>query len=56
MMIALGRLVSKDELDRMRGELTDLEEQSRVLERFYAENTVMLARTAGVCLRWPSRR
>ena len=40
----------KDELDRMRGELTDLEQQSRVLERFYAENTVMLASTPSI---WP---
>ena len=42
----------KDELERMRGELTDLEEQSRVLERFYAENTVMLASTPSI---WPVR-
>ena len=42
----------RDELDRMRGELTDLEEQSRVLERFYAENTVMLASTPSI---WPVR-
>jgi murein DD-endopeptidase MepM/ murein hydrolase activator NlpD len=42
----------KDELDRMRGELTDLEQQSRVLERFYAENTVMLASTPSI---WPVR-
>ncbi len=38
----------KDELSRMRGELTDLEEQSRVLERFYEENTVMLASTPSI--------
>ena len=42
----------KDELVRMRGELTDLEEQSRVLERFYAQNTVMLASTPSI---WPVR-
>jgi murein DD-endopeptidase MepM/ murein hydrolase activator NlpD len=38
----------KDELDRMRGELTDLEEHSRVLERFYEENTMMLASTPSI--------
>jgi murein DD-endopeptidase MepM/ murein hydrolase activator NlpD len=38
----------KDELDRMRGELTDLEEQTRVLERFYEENTMMLASTPSI--------
>ena len=42
----------KDELDRMRGELTDLEEQSRVLELFYAENTLMLSSTPSI---WPVR-
>jgi murein DD-endopeptidase MepM/ murein hydrolase activator NlpD len=38
----------KDELDRMRGELTDLEEQTRTLEHFYAENTAMLASTPSI--------
>jgi murein DD-endopeptidase MepM/ murein hydrolase activator NlpD len=42
----------KDELDRMKGELTDLEEKSRVLERFYEENTLMLASTPSI---WPVR-
>ena len=42
----------RDELDRMRGELTDLEEQSRVLEAFYAQNAVMLASTPSI---WPVR-
>jgi murein DD-endopeptidase MepM/ murein hydrolase activator NlpD len=42
----------RDELDRMRGELTDLEEQSRVLERFYEQNSVMLASTPSI---WPVR-
>lgn len=42
----------KDELDRMRGELANLEEHSRVLERFYEENTLMLASTPSI---WPVR-
>lgn len=42
----------KDEIDRMRGALTDLEEHSRVLERFYETNTLMLASTPSI---WPVR-
>lgn len=42
----------KGELDRMRGELVDLEEKSRVLERFYEQNTLMLASTPSI---WPVR-
>lgn len=42
----------KGELDRMRGDLTDLEQKSRVLERFYKNNTLMLASTPSI---WPVR-
>jgi murein DD-endopeptidase MepM/ murein hydrolase activator NlpD len=42
----------KGELDRMRGELVDLEEKSRVLERFYEQNNLMLASTPSI---WPVR-
>jgi murein DD-endopeptidase MepM/ murein hydrolase activator NlpD len=42
----------KGELDRMRGELADLEEKSRVLERFYEQNNLMLASTPSI---WPVR-
>ncbi|MGH9335689.1 MAG: M23 family metallopeptidase [Vicinamibacteria bacterium] len=42
----------KGELDRMKGELTDLEEKSRVLERFYEQNNLMLASTPSI---WPVR-
>ena len=42
----------KDELDRMRGDLSHLEERGRVLERFYQQNTLMLASTPSI---WPVR-
>lgn len=42
----------KGELDRMRGELADLEQKSRVLERFYEQNNLMLASTPSI---WPVR-
>jgi len=42
----------KGELDRMRGELAGLEEKSRVLERFYEQNNLMLASTPSI---WPVR-
>jgi len=42
----------KDEIERMQGELSDLEQHSRVLERFYAKNTLMLASTPSI---WPVR-
>jgi murein DD-endopeptidase MepM/ murein hydrolase activator NlpD len=42
----------KGELDRMRGELTDLERKSLVLERFYEHNNLMLASTPSI---WPVR-
>lgn len=42
----------KGELDRMRGDLSHLEERSRVLERFYEQNTLMLASTPSI---WPVR-
>ncbi len=42
----------KGELDRMRGELADLEEKGRVLERFYEQNNLMLASTPSI---WPVR-
>ncbi|HEY7819848.1 MAG TPA: M23 family metallopeptidase [Vicinamibacteria bacterium] len=42
----------KGELDRMRGELAGLEETSRVLERFYEQNNLMLASTPSI---WPVR-
>lgn len=42
----------KGELDRMRSNLTNLEEKSRVLERFYQNNTLMLASTPSI---WPVR-
>jgi murein DD-endopeptidase MepM/ murein hydrolase activator NlpD len=42
----------KGELERMRGELADLEEKSRVLERFYEQNNLMLASTPSI---WPVR-
>lgn len=41
-----------DDLGRLRSELTALEEKSRVLERFYEENTLMLASTPSI---WPVR-
>ncbi len=43
---------AKQELTRMRGELLDLEERSRVLERFYEQNSLMLASTPSI---WPVR-
>ena len=42
----------KHELDRMRGDLADLEDHSRVLERFYEQNTLMLSSTPSI---WPVR-
>ena len=42
----------KDKLDRMRGDLSHLEERGRVLERFYQQNTLMLASTPSI---WPVR-
>jgi murein DD-endopeptidase MepM/ murein hydrolase activator NlpD len=42
----------KGELDRMKGELAGLEQKSRVLERFYEENNLMLASTPSI---WPVR-
>jgi murein DD-endopeptidase MepM/ murein hydrolase activator NlpD len=42
----------KGELDRMKGELAGLEEKSRVLERFYEQNNLMLASTPSI---WPVR-
>ncbi len=42
----------KDELDRMRGDLSHLEARGRVLERFYQQNTLMLASTPSI---WPVR-
>ena len=42
----------KGELDRMKGELADLEQKSRVLERFYEQNNLMLASTPSI---WPVR-
>ncbi len=42
----------KDEIDRMQGELADLEQQSRVLESFYEENSRLLASTPSI---WPVR-
>ena len=42
----------KDDLDRMESELADIEDQSRVLDRFYEENTLMLASTPSI---WPTR-
>ena len=42
----------KEELDHMESELLDLEQKSRVLERFYDENTLMLASTPSI---WPVR-
>ena len=42
----------KLELDRMQGELANLEEKSRVLERFYEQNTLMLDSTPSI---WPVR-
>jgi murein DD-endopeptidase MepM/ murein hydrolase activator NlpD len=42
----------KNELDRMRGELVSMEEESRVLERFYEQNLSMLASTPSI---WPVR-
>jgi len=43
---------ARQELERMRGELSDLEERSRVLERFYEQNSLMLASTPSI---WPVR-
>ena len=42
----------KDKLDRMRGDLSHLEERGRVLKRFYQQNTLMLASTPSI---WPVR-
>lgn len=43
---------AKQELTRMQGELTELEERSHVLERFYEQNSLMLASTPSI---WPVR-
>jgi len=42
----------KDELDRMRGDLSHLEARGRVLERFYQQNRLLLASTPSI---WPVR-
>jgi hypothetical protein len=42
----------KENLDFMAGELTTLEEKGRVLERFYEQNSLMLASTPSI---WPVR-
>ena len=42
----------KENLEFMAGELTALEEKGRVLERFYEQNTLMLASTPSI---WPVR-
>lgn len=42
----------KESLEFMASELTSLEEKGRVLERFYEENTLMLASTPSI---WPVR-
>ena len=42
----------KQEIDRMKGELTDLAHHSRILESFYERNSLMLASTPSI---WPLR-
>ena len=42
----------KNEIDRMHGELANLESQSEVLEGFYENNTLMLSSTPSI---WPVR-